>query len=354
MISKPFSKNSALSLPPAQRYKFFATLLLSAFVFASCSQKIEPKFTVTEAQKKFEDKCLKDFNLHVRTRQVNHTFWVYLPIKEPIFDYEVQKEKPPSDSKNPSKFTVNFADGKFKNGTFSFEYDIVDKKKSKEEDYGFTSSYTDSYSKIQNNIFTVISDVFFNTKVSSNEQDIKFLVVIITDIQKGIETKMTFYLQDFMQYMSGALPYEEYAKRFLADQKGSVSMIGDEIGSHIKYSDVAMEDFLTKQIVNRIRFKFTRSDFPPTTDDDTAIVGLAADALRYYHFENFDHVGLNNLRLDKKYLFGKAQLVNFSEDKPKKTPGRLVRIHFDNGKAEFNEEAPSDQQPSTSDEPANQ
>ncbi|MBI3602066.1 MAG: hypothetical protein HY209_04150 [Candidatus Omnitrophica bacterium] len=326
---------------------------MAAFVLSGCSQKIEHPLTVTEAQKKFEDKCLKDFNLHVRTRQVGHSFWVYLPVKEPIFDYEVQKNKAP-EPKNSSKFAVNFADGTFHNDIFSFEYDMINKKKSKEEDYGFASSYTDSYSKTQNNIFTAISDVFFNAKAKGDEQDIKFCVVIITDIKKGIETKSTFYLQDFMHYMTGALPYEEYMKRFLADQKGSLSMIGDETGSHIKYSDITMEDFLTKQIINRIRFKFTRSDFPPGADYDTAIIDLVADALRYYHFENFTNVRLNNLRLDKKYLFDRTQLANFGEEKPQKSQGRLIRIRFDNGKATFNEEIPSDQQPSTSDGPTNQ
>jgi len=325
---------------------------LAALVFSGCSKKIEiAKFTVTEGQKKFEDKCLKDYNLHVRTRQVGRTFWIYLPIKTPIFDYEVQKNQAPasaSDSSNGAKYSLNFVDGKFQNNIFSFEYDIVDKKKTKEEDYGFNSSYTDSYSKIKYNLYTSIYEVFLNIKPKEGELTPQFFVAIISDINKGIETRSTFFLQDFMRAMSGEIPNDEYVKRFIEDRKGSTSIIGDETGSHIKYSDITMGEFLTKQVLNRIRFKFQYSDFAPKADNDHTIIGLVADTLRYYHFENFTNIRLNNLRLGKKYLFDKPLLVNFGDDKPKENKGRLVHIRFEDGKPEFNEEPSSDQTDSPS------
>ena len=355
MKLKLFSRNSASSPLPILRYRIFAVFILVAFVLSSCSQKIEQKFTVNEAQKKFEDKCLKDFNLHVRTRQVGRTFWIYLPLKGPIFDYEVQKSSASGEPKNAPKYALNFVDGKFNNNIFSFEYDIIDKKKSKDEDYGFSSSYTDNYVKNQNNLFTSIYEVFFNTKAKAGEVLPQFFVLVITDIKKGIETRGTFYLKDFMRYMSGDIPNDEYMKRFLSDRKGSPSMIGDETGSHIKYKDIPMEEFLTKQIVNRVHFKFQYSDFSPTDNYDNAIVSIAADTLRYYHFEDFTNVRLINLRLAKNFLFDKSQLVNFGEDKPKENKGKLVHIRFKDGKPEFNEEPPSSApSPAASDEKTNQ
>lgn len=286
--------------------------------------------------------------MHVRTRQVKGTFWVYLPIKDPIFDYEAQKPKPPEEDKTPSKFLLNYSDGKFNNGLFLFEYDVVDKKKSKEEDYGFNSSYTDSYVKYQNNLFTAIYEVFLNTKAKKNEEPIKFFVVVITDIKKGIETRLTFYLEDFVRAWSGALPNDEYSKRVLSDRKGSTAMIGDETGSHIKYTNITMSDFLTQQIINRIRFKFQYSDFPPGENYDNTTIGIVADTLRYYHFKDFTHVRLNNIRLGKKYMFDKSQLVNFGEDKPQENKGKLIHIRFKDGKPEFEEEQPADQTASNS------
>ena len=350
MKSKVSSKNLACTALPSQRYNFLTLIILSALVLIGCSEKLEQKYTVTEAQKVFQTKCLKDFNMHVRTRQVGGTFWIYLPIKDPIFDYEVQKPKPPGGQPSPNKFVVNFTDGKFKNGVFLFEYDIIDKKKSKDEDYGFSSSYTDSYVKNQNNLFTAVYEVFFNTKAKPHEILPQFFVIVITDIKKGIETRATFYLDDFVRFMSGAIPYDEYVKRFLSDRKGSPSMIGDETGSHIRYSNITMSEFLTRQIVNRISFKFQYSDFPPGESYDNAIVGIIADTLRYYKFNDFTNIRLNNIRLSKKYLFDKSQLVNFGEDKPKENQGRLIHITFKDGKPEF-EEPLSDQTTSNSDEP---
>ena len=264
-----------------------------------------------------------------------------MPTKEPIFDYESQKENSPDAGKKPSKFMVQYVDGNFKDGRFSFEYDIVTRKKSKVEDFGYSSSYTDNYIKQQNNLFTAISEVFFNVQPVKGQVQPKFIVIVITDIKKGIETRSTLYLEDFQRYMTGELPYEEYMKRFLADTKGSQSMIGDEVGSHLQFKEVTMEEFLTKQIINRIAFKFQHSDFEPPDDYDNTIAGLVADTMRYYKFTSFSAVQLQNLRLDKKLLFERNQLDSFSEDTgatDEKARGKLIHIRFDNGKAQFNEE----------------
>lgn len=264
---------------------------------------------------------------------VGDTFWIYYPTQDPIFDYEAQKEAAKTEAtKKPSPFAVQFAEGMFKDNRFSLEYDIIKRTKVKTEDYGYNSSYTESYIKVQNNIFTCISDVFFNVEVA--ETPPQFFVMVVTDIKKGIETRATFYLEDFKRYMSGDLPYEEYMKRFIADTKGGQNFIGDETGSHIKYEEVAMTDFLTKQMVNRIRFKFERSDFVPPEDFDDTIAGIVADTTRYYNFDKFGQVQLSNLRLNKSFLFDRVQLSTFGDEagKPPANAGRLIHIRFDNGK----------------------
>ena len=229
---------------------------------------------------------------------------------------------------------------------------MIDRKKIKKEDYGYSSSYTDTYIKDQNNIFTAVSDVFFNTQARKGEIEPQFFVITITDIKKGIETQGIFYLEDFKRYMTGDLPYEEYGKRFLADSKGGQSLIGDETGSHLKYRDIGMGEFLTKQIINRINFKFQRSDFPPPDDYDKSIVDIVADTLRYYDFKDYSTVQLVNLRprsaeinvhtgefQTKKFLFEKNQLTNFGEDASGTAKeGKLIHIRFENGKAQFNQE----------------
>ena len=57
MILKPFLTNSGLSALLCQRSKFFAAFVAAIFVLNGCAQRpVEPKFTVTEAQKAFEKK----------------------------------------------------------------------------------------------------------------------------------------------------------------------------------------------------------------------------------------------------------------------------------------------------------
>jgi hypothetical protein len=356
MTSKPYSRNSILSALIKPQFKVCAIFVMAAFVLSSCGHvEPKPKYTITEAQKKFEDKCLKDFNLHVRTHQVGHTLWIYLPTKDPIFDYEVQKDKHAPDNKDALKFVVNFSDGKYQNELFSFEYDIVDKKKDKEESVGFNSSYTDAYIKNQNNLFTTIYEIFLNAKAKDNEIAPVFFVVVITDIKKGIETRLTFYLEDFIRAWAGDLPNDEYMKRVLSDQKGSPTMVGDETGSHLKYTEMTMGEFLAKQILNRVHYKFQYSDFPPKdTNVDNTIIGIVSDTLRYYKFKAFTNVRLSNLRTNKKYLFDQSQLENFGEEKPKGNEGKLIHIRFKDGKPEFNEDLPSDQPTLTSDAQSNQ
>lgn len=305
-------------------------------LITGCAPKPEPRLPLLQSQKKFEAKC-REYDLHVITNIVGHTLWIYLPTKEPLFDYEAQKETSAETAKKPNKYSVQFAVGNYKNNQFAFEYDIVDRKKSKSEDYGYSSSYTDSYVKAQNSLFTAISEILFNTEEKENPT---FIVIVITDIKKGIETRATLYFEDFKRFMTQDLPYDEYMKRFLADTKGSQAMIGDEIGSHIEYKDIQMTDFLTKQILNRINIKYQRSDFEPSSDIETTIIGIVADTLRYYHFSDFVSIQLSNLRSNKKLTFERNQLAHFGDDPDSKKDsngGKLIHIKFENGEAKITE-----------------
>ena len=311
-------------------------------LFLGCTPHAkEIPLTVTQAQKKLEDKCREEFDLHIITRQTDNTFWIYLPLNEPIFDYESKKENSLGDERKTPKFTLQYADVHFKEGQFILEYDVVTLKRSQQEDYGFSSAYTDGYIKKQNNLFTAVSDVFFNARAADGEKLPEFFIMMITDIKKGIETRGTFYLEDFQRYMTGDLPYDEYMKRFLADTKGGQSMIGDETGTHLDYKPVVMPDFLSKQMINRIKFKFQRSDFAPAGDYDKTVAAIAADTVRYYDFKDFNGILLNNLRQDKKIHYNRADLAAFGEDAPaagKRPKGKLIHIRFDNGEAHFDDE----------------
>ena len=237
-----------------------------AGVQGCASKKIAlPPPTPTDLQKKFELKCRKDYNLNCLTRMVGRTFWIYAPTNKTLFDFAAETPSPPDPLKKPAKYSLLYLNGSYKDSTFHFEYDVVPKIKSDMQNEGIRNEGTDYFNKLYNNLFTAVTETLLDPKTP-----ISFVVIVITDIKKGIEARYTFYLEDYRMASVEGLPYDEFSKRVLQESKGSTNFIGDEIGQHLEYNDILMPDFLTKQMVNRIRFKFTQSDFPPQENYEEA------------------------------------------------------------------------------------
>jgi hypothetical protein len=319
---------------------FFCRILLILIVGInlSCTQKkaLLPRPPLTEIQKTFETKCRKDYHLNVITRMSGKTFWIYAPTDKPLFDFAAETPSPPDPLKKPAKYDLLYINGSFKNEAFNFDYDVIPKIKSDTANEGIRNEGTDYFNKLYNNLFTAVTETLLDPKTP-----ISFIVMTITDIKKGIEARYTFYLEDYRKASVEGIPFDEFSKRVLQESKGSTDFIGDEIGQHLEYNDIRMPDFLTKQMVNRIRFKFSQSDFPPQENYEEAIIGVIADTTRYYNFKDFKEVRTNDVRTKKKMIFTPKQLDFFGEDRPKepgsKSNGKLIHIIFENGKTTFSE-----------------
>ena len=305
----------------------------------SCTSKkaFLPRPPLTDLQKKFELKCRKDYNLNVITRLVGKTFWIYAPTDKPLFDFAAESPSPPDPLKKPAKYNLLYINGSYNNKVFSFEYDVIPKIKSDLANEGIRNEGTDYFNKLYNNLFTAVTETLLDPSTP-----VSFVVIAITDIKKGIEARYTFYLEDYRMASVEGIPYDEFSKRVLQESKGSTDYIGDEIGQHLEYNDIYMPDFLTKQMVNRIRFKFTQSDFPPQENYEEAIIGVIADTTRYYHYKDFKEVHTSDIRSKKKMIFTPKQLDFFGDDKPKddtsKSNGKLIHIIFENGKTTFKDQ----------------
>ncbi len=292
--------------------------------------------TPTQLQKSFEGKCRKDYNLNVITRVSGKTFWIYAPTDKPLFDFAAETASPPDPLKKPAKYDLLYINGVFKDNSYYFDYDVIPKVKSEPSGEGIRNEGTDYFNKLYNNLFTVVTETLLDPNIP-----VSFVVISITDIKKGIEARYTFYLEDYRMASVEGLPTDEFEKRVLQEEKGSTNFIGDEIGQHLEYNDIRMPNFLTKQIVNRIRFKFLQSDFPPQQDYEQAILGVIADTNRYYHFKDFNSVHTNDIRTRKKMNFTPLQLEYFGQERPKneeKQKGKLIHIIFENGQTTFKEE----------------
>jgi hypothetical protein len=345
MKLKLFSKNSELNHPPHARPWLLHRAVLALCVglclltsLGGCSSKkiALPRPAPTDLQKKFELKCRKDYNLNVITRMVGRTFWIYAPTDKPLFDFAADSPAPPDPMKKPAKYDLLFINGSYKDRAFNFEYDIIPKIKSDAQNEGIRNEGTDYFNKLYNNLFTAVTETLLDPKTP-----ISFVVISITDIKKGIEARYTFYLEDYRMASVEGIPYDEFSKRVLQESKGSTDYIGDEIGQHLEYNDISMPDFLTKQMINRIRFKFTQSDFPPQENYEDAVLNTIADTNRYYHFRDFKEVRTTDIRTKKQLVLTPKQMDLFGEDKPKENQesnGKLIHIIFEDGKTTFKDQ----------------
>ncbi len=284
--------------------------LLTAFI--GCFKVVPPATSRKEANEKFLKICKEEYKLNVLTNSLKHTLWIYVPIEDPIIDYKGTKEGPKKSNQGSEKNSLQYLDGHFDNGTFYFEY-AVTKTMNYTVDYGYKSAYTEEYQKKQSRILSAIFRAYCDLTDTKTETAPEFFMLVISNIKKGVELTSLFNLEDFKQVQVGFLPPEEFVKRDISDVQGRESMIGDFEGKHLDYHDITWPEFLTKQALNRIRFKYQQSDFKPGDNTEEEMITLIAETLRAYHFQDFKSVELNNLAAQKKVIFEQTQVATFAK-----------------------------------------
>ena len=282
--------------------------------------------------------------MNVVLKPLDNTLWVYIPLEKPMIEVKASDQPPaPLTDKATEKTNIDFIDGNFENGTFKIEYDIG-KSKKYGADFGYSSALSEEYQTKQRNAFTSIYRAYVDVEEVPGQGILKkvegdvdyegsqknlthktlahayvktekvpdFFVVVIADISTGLERKITFYFSDLKRSMTDQFFYEEYAKRIIADNPvGNKSIVGDREGKHLDIQEETWPNFLTKQILNRIRFRYLLSEFPPSDNPEDEILKIVNETTSAYGFEDFQSVELNDLHTDKKYLFDKSQLKTF-------------------------------------------
>lgn len=294
--------------------------------------------TLSQAQQKFLDVCKGEHKLTVHTKLFPHTFWIYVPVEHRLIDYKSTKDGPQKSNERSEKFALNYLDGNFKDGAFEFEYDIS-KAVSYSVSYGYSSLYTEEYQQTQQKILTTFYHSYaelygsskreeksFAERTESFEDFIKsfgtesrppeFVVLIIADVKKGIEITSLFTFQDFFKAMVDpyTMPQEEFSRRNVTDIAGHDAILEDFEGKHVEAKDITWPEFLTKQIINRIRFKYQYSDFKPEEDPEQEVLRITARATDDYQFHDFSAVKLYNLATKTPYRFTPDQLKSFMDE----------------------------------------
>jgi hypothetical protein len=323
----------------------YSRLAVSAFLGLSllsvnCSLPPSAR-TLSESTKKLKKICKEEYNLDVVLSQTANTLWIYVPMEETFINLKAtedgpQEAQPPSESRQ-----IFFLDTKFDNGSFRIRYDIGKAKKSAESP-GYGLEYSQKFKDAQRHLLTAIAQSFGDVerpkdgaglfarvagdidyvgeeKNSRHKQLVHsyvqtervpdFFVVVLADIKTGLETKMYFYLDDFLRSLADPLFTEEYSLRALNEgATGKLDIVGDKAGQHLKIYDMTWPEFLAKQIKHRIQFKYTQSDFKPDDNSETTMLTIVAQATQAYNFKNFTDVELINLGQETRRVVTRQQV----------------------------------------------
>jgi len=345
-------------------YLFFCTV----FYFSGCAQE---KTIVEEPQTPAHTKLIKilekDYNIKAVTTALQNTLWIYIPLEKTFFEVSASDKGPQKSSKSTKEISLLYLDGQFDGSYFNVEYDVGEVK-NYPDDKGIQSKYSEEYSRISRTITTAIHTAYGNierkvgsfdyiekisgdidfqdeekntthkTLVQSHvlqEQKVPdFFVVIIADIEKGIETRSILYLQDLRRAHVDPNFIEEYAKRAITEQPIGHSIIkGDKTGQHIDYHDVTWNEFLMKQLLYRIRFQFQMSSHKPESGNVEIFKDLAQQVLRGYPHRDYKGVKFFNLDTKQSSQLN-VEAVEPYNDFDKKDPGRIhnIKVNLDGPK----------------------
>ena len=339
----------------------FLIFPLLGLLAAGCAQPPEATRPPTKAQKRLIELCRDEYNLDIITKAYDHTLWVYLPVDRSFLSITASEKGPIKSSTPEEKFVIHFLDGQFADHDVQISYDIGIKKNYTDHK-GIDTKFSEEYQQKQQFLFSAMVRAYSDIEKDpdsdryveniAGDRDVvdegrntararfpqphvktspvpDFFIVIIADIEKGIEMRMYVALEDLRRAAQDQGFGEEYARRVIAEQPiGHKIIIGDKAGSHLETYDLSWGEFLTKQIVYRINFKYAQSAFPPDPDTVKQLTEIAAEAVQGYDFNDFNALQLRDLNTGTLNTIRRETLKTF-EITPPRLPGKLHHLKFE-------------------------
>ena len=297
-------------------------LVTALCILVGCSRKSGPDpLSPSQAHQQFVQLLKDDNNLDVIINEFERTFWIYLPLEKNLFRMKADPKGRSNSAVSSVKPTIKFLDGNYRDGDFNLTYDIAPAK-GYAKSYGYMSEFSEEYRSKQRHILTAIYRVF-----SESGNPPIFFIIVIADIISGLESKTIIHFQDLKRAYVDPSFHEEYTRRIISEQPvGNVGIIDDRTGKSIDYSDMTWPEFLSKQMVFRINFKYQRSAFSPSDDTKMELLNIAADTVAAYDFEDFTSVQLNDLDNGTTFSTAREDLAGYRSESSK---GRLIHIKFE-------------------------
>lgn len=265
--------------------------LLSLGLLTGCS-KAAPSAPppLSDMHQKFLKICQEEHKLKVVLKPLRNTIWIYVPLDDDLMKIASTPEGMRKSDTAEEHPAIKYLESVYNDRRFKITYDIHPDKNYLQSP-GYRLSYSSAYQKISQQILASVSRAYFEPTDAP-----QFFVIVITDIKNGVEMENIFYLDDLKRYMAfGALPQEEFLKRSIYEAKGKTNWIGDTQGRHLAYNELTMPEFLAKQMMTRINFKYQKSSFPPSADTRGEILNVAAETFKSYNFTDFNYVELRDL-----------------------------------------------------------
>jgi len=183
------------------------SLVSGGILLAGCfSSDFSPSYKEADIPGAIKKICLEEHKLNVVPARVGDTLWIYAP-QQRLLHAEF--------GKNPEKI---------------FDEELQDKAR---------------------NILTSISRVLI-----SSDKAPEFFVLVLSDINIGLDYSLTVNILDIKKSASGGIPWNEANKRYVLGFEQAISAIGDTTGKHLKTYDIELPEFLSRQIVQRVRMLF--------------------------------------------------------------------------------------------------
>lgn len=270
------------------------TLLLT---ISGCSSSTSPTFLREDTATAVVNICRDEYKLDIKATLFGETLWIYFPVE----DLLNKADKP---TKYTEKFIIEDNQNEFRDRVFKLKYKIQDiPEQEKTQEYAYNKEVLEK----TNNIWKVIRRVIFSMD-SFKKHEPKFVSLVTADIKNGFEMSELFYTLDLKKVSYEFISWGEFQHRTIQDSSVSIEIIGDKEGSHLKFRDFSLEEFIVGQIKNRIKLKFQKPEVEKNVDIDKEILKIVVNTIKTYDFKDFDAVELNNLLTSNRTALNKAAI----------------------------------------------
>lgn len=319
---------------------------------SGCSPRKTNEISWQEPEKKLETILKQEMGLDAVLIRHPHTLWIYIPLEEPIFTLAANDQAPKQATVLQKVQTINYLESEFRDSRFNLEFDVsIARQYAKAYGYSnkYSEAYTAAYLKISRALpmayFSVKDDLlpgdkdFANGKKDHSRRAVvrhrpenpgmpDFFVTIFADIKTGIQTRAIINARDLQraQYDQGFS--EEYQRRVITEEpSGRQSLVGNKTGESLPTYDLTWPEFLSRQLVHRVKFKYRNSSFPPSFETEKEILHQAYLMSVSYDFDEYTGVVLRNLQDGTLTEIPKESLPEY-KDAPLPPGGKTHTIKF--------------------------